>query len=255
MLVAAAPTSRARLAMACGTATPAATSIRGPAPTRRFAEQAAAADQVLTESDWNRHAVLHEVTLLDHLKELGIDAPWLIVEIMRGHGGRRPEDGMRLVMPCAHASWLPTREAGQTTGTMVSRLARGGSTHLLSGTSAPCLSVMKSVPLGRGHVDTGPTPRQTGFDGTSLWWRAERLHRAVLRDYEARRALFENERAALETRAMTSSSAASAGEVWREHREHVLDWAGRVLRERSPRRPRAFDAWWRVQSWRDGVPA
>ena len=163
---------------------------------------------------------------------------------------------MRLVMPCAHASWLPTRgAAGQTTGTMVSRLARGGSTHLLSGTSAPCLSVMKNVPLGGGFVDTGPTPRESGFDGTSLWWRAERLHRAVLEDYDARRALFETERAALEARAMAAPDAVASGELWREHRERVVDWTARVLRTRSPRRPRAFDAWWRMQSRRDGVPA
>lgn len=178
-----------------------------------------------------------------------------LLAVVRDHGGLTPEAGARLVMPCAHASWLPTRGAGQTTGTMVSRLLRGGSTHLLSGTSAPCLSVMKAVPLGSGPVDTGPLPSTTGFDGASLWWRAERLHRAVLKDYQARRAVFEPQRAELETRALTPTSAGAASDLWREHRERVVDWADHVVRQRAPLRPRAFDAWWRVQSWRDGVPA
>ena len=178
-----------------------------------------------------------------------------LLEVMRDHGGLAPASGARLLMPCAHASWLPTREHGQTTGTMVSRLASSGSTHLFSGTSAPCLSVMKPVPLGRGPVDTGPPPRVAGFDGASLWWRAERLHRAVLVDYERRRAVFDDERAELEARALPVTDARAAGDLWREHRERVVDWTAAVGRRPPPRRPRAFDAFWRLQSWRDGVPA
>ena len=171
-----------------------------------------------------------------------------LIAVMRDHGGQSPEAGARLVMPCAHASWLPTRRAGQTTGTMVSRLSKTGSTHLFSGTSAPCLSVMKPVPLGHGQVDTGPAPRGSGFDPASLWWRAERLHRAVLEDYDLRRAVFEVERAALEARAL------GGADVWQEHRERVVDWTDAAVHQPVPRRvPRAFDAWWRLQSWRDGV--
>ncbi len=173
-----------------------------------------------------------------------------LISVMRDHGGQSPEAGARLVMPCAHASWLPTRGAGQTTGTMVSRLAKTGSTHLFSGTSAPCLSVLKPVPLGQGQIDTGPAARASGYDAATLWWRAERLHRAVLEDYEPRRAVFEADRAALEARALAGD------DVWQEHRERVVDWTEAVLRRPAPRLvPRAFDAWWRLQSWRDGVTA
>ncbi len=182
-----------------------------------------------------------------------------LLGVVRDHGGLTPEAGARIVMPCAHASWLPTRGHGQTTGTMIARLAssaRGGSRQWLTGTSAPCLSVMKEVPLGGGRVDTGPLPSPTGFEGASLWWRSERLHRTVLLDYGARRKAFEGERRDLERRSVQSASggAEAASDMWREHRERVLAWtelAGRVPR---PRRARAFDAWWRVQSWRDGVP-
>lgn len=178
--------------------------------------------------------------------------------VMRDHGGLSPSEGARIVMPCAHASWLPTRAHGQTTGTMIARLAtseRGGSRQWLSGTSAPCLSVMKEVPLGQGPIDTGPVPSAAGFDDASLWWRAERLHRTVLKDYEARRSAFEAERSALEAK---SFEGAGGSAIWEEHRERVLAWtaaAASVRRARRMRGGRSFDTWWRVQSWRDGVPA
>jgi hypothetical protein len=176
---------------------------------------------------------------------------------LRDHGGRAPERGVRMTTPCAHASWLPTRGAGQTTGTMVSRLARGGSTSWLTGTSAPCVSVLKPVPLGLGPIDTGPLPRAEGFDRASLFWRSERLHRATLRDYDARRATFEPERAALEARALELPAAAgaeAASALWEAHREAVVGWAERAATVPPSRRARPFDLFWRVQSLRDGVP-
>lgn len=178
-----------------------------------------------------------------------------MLRVVRDHGGLAPEAGARILMPCAHASWQPTRAHGQTTGTMIARLAKSGSMQWLSGTSAPCLSVLKPLPLGRGHVDTGPLPRVNGYDSESLWWRGERLHRAVLKDYRRRRAVFEDERKALEasTEGVMPSSA-EAGDVWREHRERVVDWTERVARVPVRHLPRAFDVWWKIQSRRDGVP-
>lgn len=180
-----------------------------------------------------------------------------LARTLRDHGGKSPERGVRMTAPCAHASWLPTRGAGQTTGSMVSRLTRDGSTSWLTGTSAPCLSVLKPVPLGMGPVDTGPAPRASGFDGESLFWRSERLHRAVLRDYAPRRAAFEAERKTLEARAMVaeaSVTAASASAIWAEHRESVRLWTERAADVAPTRGPRAFDLFWRAQSFRDGVP-
>lgn len=173
-----------------------------------------------------------------------------LARALRDHGGVAPSEGVRMISPCAHASWLPTRGAGQTTGTMVSQLGPGGSRHFLTGTSAPCLSVLKPVPLGGALVDTGPAPRARGSDEQSLFWRSERLHRAVLRDYERRRATFEAERAELEARARTATDAA---EIWREHRERVRDWTSRAVAAPTSRRPSAFDLYWRLQSFRDGV--
>ncbi len=86
------------LAVACGTTPPADISVRGPAPTRPSSDQVAQAERLLTGPDWYRHAVFYEVnvrsfqdsngdgigdlagltTRLDYLKDLGVDALWLM---------------------------------------------------------------------------------------------------------------------------------------------------------------------------------
>jgi hypothetical protein len=180
-----------------------------------------------------------------------------LARTLRDHGGRSPIGGLRMTVPCAHASWLPTRGAGQTTGSMVSRLSREGSMSWLTGTSAPCMSVLKPVPLGRGAVDTGPPPPPSGADEASLFWRHERLHRAVLRDHDARRPSFEAERAALEARALApeaGASAEAASAIWCAHREAIGAWTEQASRVTPTRRARPFDLFWRVQSFRDGIP-
>src|SRR5262249_33543796 len=58
---------------------------------------------------------------------------------LRDGAGHKPESGWRLRAPCAHASWMKTRQSGQTAGSMVSRLSAGSSLHWLTGTSSPCL--------------------------------------------------------------------------------------------------------------------
>ena len=72
---------------------------------------------------------------------------------LRQHGPHdRPELARRgvLMTVCAHASWWPTRRAGQTTASLVSHLGRSGATHFVTGTSAPCTSVFKPVWLDAG---------------------------------------------------------------------------------------------------------
>ena len=151
-------------------------------------------------------------------------------------------------MPCAHASWQPTRSGGQTTGSMVSRLAAGGARHWVTGTSSPCLSVFKPVPLGGGRVDTGPAPGR-GSDAESLFWSHERLHRAALHAYEAVRAAVEGERQALEARV---ADAADASVAWAEHRDAVRRWATSA-EAISKRSGGPFGWYWARQRALDGV--
>ena len=53
--------------------------------------------------------------------------------------------------------------------------------------------------LGADLPDTGPAPTGT-YDAATLFWRHEVLHRATLRDYASRIALYQNERDELERR-------------------------------------------------------
>lgn len=86
------------LIIACGSEPPRDTPVRGPAPTKPSPEQITNAERLLTGPDWYRHAVFYEVNVrsfqdsngdgigdlagltsrLDYLKDLGIDALWLM---------------------------------------------------------------------------------------------------------------------------------------------------------------------------------
>ncbi len=160
---------------------------------------------------------------------------------LRDHGGADPQRGLRMVAPCAHAGILPTRAAGQTTASMIVRL--GDRPEIwATGTSAPCLSVFKPVSF---DTDTGPVPAAGQADSESLFWRHERLHRAVMRrDCVAARALFEVDRTALE--------AACPPDAWTQHRVEVERWARAVLAtpETGARVARWF---WSRASAQDGL--
>jgi secernin len=189
---------------------------------------------------------------------------------LRDHAGLPPSAGRRMRMPCAHASWWPMRRDGQTTGSMISKLSPGGSAiHWLTGTSSPCLSVFKPVVTGGSILDSGPAPAGE-YDPESLFWRHERLHRLVLRDYARCGAMFEPDRNRLETEftaihnqaaAMTQASPTHVlppdlqysnsryQEFWERHREIVSEWTNRVLaHEGLASRLSPFQRYWRTQN-------
>jgi dipeptidase len=178
---------------------------------------------------------------------------------LRDHAGHNPEDGWRLQMPCAHASWQTTRQAGQTTGSMVSRLNKSGSLHWLTGTSSPCLSVFKPIVLGDGLIST-LLPAGEGYDAESLFWRHERLHRLTLGDYARRRAMFEVERRELEAKFLSigdSSLLTAAGcqTTWDEHQSVLPNWIDRIASEtNSDRRWRLTRRYWQEQNLLDHLP-
>jgi dipeptidase len=170
-----------------------------------------------------------------------------VLAALRDHGGRPPAAGVRLDSICAHASWLPTRSSGQTSGSMLSRLATDGARHWFTGSTSPCLSVFKPVPLGGEKIDTGPVPG-AGFDDESLFWRHERLHRVVLADYERRRASFDEARRVLE-------AGVAGPEAWGAHREAIASWTERALAVPTRSYSPLFTRYWRRQSRLDRVPA
>lgn len=156
---------------------------------------------------------------------------------LRSHAGLSPHEGLTMRQPCAHARWLPTRRAGQTTGSLVARLSADGPRAWATGTSSPCISLFKPVPLGAGEVDTGPTPGDDGADPASLWFAHERLHRTVLAAYDERRAAFEAARLAEEARALGETTAVGASAAWERHRGLVASWERDARAVPAPLRP------------------
>jgi secernin len=124
-----------------------------------------------------------------------------MVSYLRDHGEDAtpewsPAPSLRDWDVCMHAGFGPFR-ISQSVGSMVSRLTPDVQTHWLTGTSAPCTGIFKPVWIDSGLPNVGPEPKAE-YDGSTLWWRHESLHRAVLGDYAARLALYQPERDALE---------------------------------------------------------
>lgn len=96
---------------------------------------------------------------------------------------------------CMHAA--DGERGGQTVNSLVSELYPTGAVHWVTGTAAPCTSIFKPVLPGVPLPSHGPRPTDR-FDSATLWWRHERLHRAMLGDFAIYLAAIHQERDALE---------------------------------------------------------
>ncbi|MEW6208718.1 MAG: C69 family dipeptidase [Acidobacteriota bacterium] len=176
---------------------------------------------------------------------------------LRDHAGLSSADGWRMKMPCAHASWQPARRSGQTTSSMVARLESRGANIWMTGTSSPCLSVFKPVAMASDLLDTGPKP-DGGYDSQSLFWRHERLHRLALKNYDERKAAFDEERRALEEKfASVSTDATNRDyrEFWEKHREVICEWTSRVEKmTAAAKKFSPFQRYWARQAKEDVMP-
>jgi secernin len=124
-----------------------------------------------------------------------------MMKALRDHGSEAgpdwsPARGLAGFTVCAHAGWGPVRTTG-TTGSMVSILREEDQVHFLTGTAAPCTSLFKPFWLGGKNAAEEPAPTGS-YDGATLFWRHERIHRAMLRDYPALSVVGRDERMALE---------------------------------------------------------
>jgi hypothetical protein len=121
-----------------------------------------------------------------------------MMAILRDHGDAphwSPANTERRTL-CMHAAEGARRS--QSVASMVTELREGQIVHWVTGTSAPCTSLFKPVVLELGLPAQGPAPTDR-FDARTLWWRHERLHRRMLRDFGPALAAVEAERDALET--------------------------------------------------------
>jgi len=125
--------------------------------------------------------------------------PGDFMALLRDHGpSKAPQWSLingTLHAPCVHAGGVLA--SSQTTASFVSDL-RDAPLHWATATSAPCTSVFKPVRVTVA-LDLG-SPPTNHYDGASTWWRHERLHRTVLKDFAGLHTSFQDERDSLEAR-------------------------------------------------------
>jgi len=187
--------------------------------------------------------------------------------VLRDHAGGdyRPDSHFLGSRICAHAGNGLARKATQTTASLVARLAREPERRTVwaTGTAAACLSVFKPVWFGHDALpDLGPLPAGR-FDERALWWRHERFHRTVLRDYAGRLKAFEADREALEGELFRGAANVSAAErpafmsrAFAEADRRTAEWLDRVrpLPVRSRPGP-IYCSFWKKQNRGAGLPA
>ncbi len=182
--------------------------------------------------------------------------------LLRDHGtaNYRPDRHLLIDRLCAHAANPVSRHATQSTGSLIAHLAPGRHTYWVTGTSAPCTGVFKPLWFEGAVLATQGEP--TGkFDGESLWWRHERLHRAVLFDFSARLAAFCDDRDRLEEEFM--SQAKEATDPWGCTQSAFAradsareEWLARLQDIPLGRRALAYyRLYWRRQNRKAGIPA
>jgi dipeptidase len=174
------------------------------------------------------------------------------IAALSDHGGMEPTKGWRGMSPCAHASWFPTRHASQTTSSIVARLDAADPKVWATGTSSPCLSAFKPVPFDASLFPLHPIA-DDGYESSRLWWAHERLHRACLEDYEARRATFDEERQRFQDECLQQD--ADPRRVWKKHRALIDEWLPRALAVKSSPTPLPTRLYWKKQSRASSMPA
>ncbi len=176
-----------------------------------------------------------------------------LMRALRDHGeSSEPRYGLlngAMAAPCMHAGGIVA--ASQTTASWVAELRTGGCRHWVTATAAPCVALFKPA-LVAEPVDLGPPPGDRA-DPASLWWRHERLHRAVLRDPVRLRPLFSAERDATEERWRAAPPVSAA--AFAEGDRLLAEWTSRVAAAAGPdRRPAVVRRYWRVRDRRAARP-
>ncbi len=171
--------------------------------------------------------------------------PAALMRLLRDHGAGR--DAPRysffngsLDTVCMHGGGSLVR-GSVSTASWVSELSPAGVRHWATATAAPCCALFKPVRVDE-PLDVGqPTDRA---DERSLWWRHERLHRAVLRDPARLLPLIAAERDAVEARWLAAPPEPAA--AFAEGDQLLAAWTRRVaaadVRDTRP--------WWARRYWR-----
>lgn len=109
----------------------------------------------------------------------------------------RPDSGVTGADVCMHAGFGPVR-ASQTTASLIAHLDTERPLFWWTGTAAPCTSIFKPLWWDTSLPDFGPLP--AGEADQSLFWKHERLHRLILKNYAERQSFITLEQQRLEAR-------------------------------------------------------
>ncbi len=176
--------------------------------------------------------------------------PGAMMAALRDHGDHEaPRWSLvngTLHAPCVHAGGLLA--SSQTTASLVADLR---STPLLwaTGTAAPCTSLFKPVRVNE-PVSLGPVG-QNHYDEESPWWRHERLHRLMVRDYPALVVPWRRRGDELEAQWITEPP--SSTEAFRVANDLEDEWRD-ALRPTRDTRPAWVQRTWRALDEAAGMP-
>lgn len=180
-----------------------------------------------------------------------VTTPIDLMALLRDHGVGRDAPRYRSVFgaleaPCAHAGGLLV--ATQTTASWIAELGPDRQRLWATGTAAPCTSLFKPIAVD-SPLDVGePIDRA---DGSSLWWRHERLHRRMVRNPSAFGDILA-ERDAIE-RAWVSSTRSSAA-TFEVASRRLDDWVALAKRRKvTDIRPLPVKAYWAKHNRRAGL--
>ena len=178
-----------------------------------------------------------------------------------GVGSVGPDQGLLGRTICAHAANAVTRNFTQTTGSLVVHMKEGIVTAWATGTAAPCTSVFKPIRFeGSVLSDIGPAPG-AHYDPKTLWWRHERCHRTLLKDWRTRTQGIAAERTAMESALISQVDTAGNGNVMAItadafHRAGILTdaWRQRATAKRLKSAPGwVYRRYWEKQNTDAGI--
>ena len=188
------------------------------------------------------------------------------LEVLQDHGtsSYRPDSHWLGNRICAHAANPVTRNATQTTGSLVAHLQPERVTLWVTGTAAPCTAIFKPVWFsGEVLPDIGPPPGSQ-FDPASLWWFHEQFHRRLLFDFKRRSLALREGRRALQARLIKEARTVpdhgmmaltrDAFEDTRKWTQEQLDHMAAGDNDRGKRPTRLYRRYWDRLNGQAGIP-
>lgn len=178
-----------------------------------------------------------------------------------GEGGYSPDSHFLGNRICAHAANSLSRNATQTTGSIVARLKPDDTTCWVTGTSAPCTSIFKPVWFNREVIPEVSRGLDGKFNPETLWWRHELLHREILLDYETRSRLISEERDELEDFFIKNSVSVSSEKsfdftlsAFKQAHEMTIGWKESIKAVPIKRRTNyIYRKYWESQNRKAGI--